>query len=139
MTDSISKRFNITGVCLPANHYMVDIGDKIKTIIREYIEPGEYFVINRARQYGKTTMLAQLDERLSKHYAVIRLSFEDSEDLFTSQSAFARGICLMFMDALYDMDATFLSEPVNPQLPLTIVPGHNSYYNISKSHTDILS
>jgi len=24
----------------------------------------------------------------------------------------------MFMDALYDMDATFLSEPVNPQLPL---------------------
>jgi hypothetical protein len=34
---------------------MVDTGEKIETIIREYIEPGEYFVINRARQYGKTT------------------------------------------------------------------------------------
>ena len=118
MINGIFKRFNITGLCIPAEHYMVDINTKIETIINKYIEPGAYFVINRARQYGKTTTLALLEERLSKRYTVIRLSFEGSEDLFTSQRVLTRGICLMIMDALYDMDAVYLSEPVDPELPL---------------------
>ena len=51
------KKFNVTGICIPRFHYMVDITDKIDEIIRDYIECDEYFVINRARQYGKSTTL----------------------------------------------------------------------------------
>lgn len=50
------RRFNTTGLCIPYKHYMVDIKDKLDRIKR-LIDDGEYFVINRARQYGKTTTL----------------------------------------------------------------------------------
>ena len=59
------KRFNITGICIPGQHYMVDISGKIDEIVRDYIECDEYFTINRARQYGKSTTLALLYNRLS--------------------------------------------------------------------------
>lgn len=50
------KSFNTTAVCVPAKHYMVDISDRVQKI-RKLIYKGEYFTINRARQYGKTTTL----------------------------------------------------------------------------------
>ncbi len=37
-----------------AKHYMVDIGNTLKEIV-ELVNEGDYFPINRARQYGKTT------------------------------------------------------------------------------------
>ena len=55
---------------------MVDITDKIDEIIRDYIECDEYFVINRARQYGKSTTLELLYSRLKKDYLVLDISFE---------------------------------------------------------------
>jgi len=89
MTNGISKRFNITGLCVPANHYMVDIGVKIETIIREYIEPGAYFVINRARQYGKTTTLSRLQHAMFGKYLALRTSFEGlGETAFSSEAEF---------------------------------------------------
>ncbi|MDE7184568.1 MAG: hypothetical protein K2O40_08870 [Lachnospiraceae bacterium] len=45
-------KFNVTGVCVPKKHYMVDLSEKVDLIIRDYIEQGAYFTINRARQYG---------------------------------------------------------------------------------------
>ena len=53
------RRFNVTGVCVPEKHYMVDISGKLAKI-REMVDYGDYFTINRARQYGKTTTLSQL-------------------------------------------------------------------------------
>ena len=50
------KRFNVTGSCNPEWHYMVDTEKRFKAV-EELIDMGEYFTINRARQYGKTTML----------------------------------------------------------------------------------
>jgi hypothetical protein len=50
------KRFNITGVCVPGKHYMADTSNKITAVLK-MIEEGEYFVINRPRQYGKTITL----------------------------------------------------------------------------------
>ena len=47
------KRFCVTGTCIPEKNYMVDISGRIDQIIRDYIEKGQYFTINRARQYGK--------------------------------------------------------------------------------------
>lgn len=58
------KRFCVTGTCIPEKNYMVDISGRIDRIIRDYIEKGQYFTINRARQYGKTTTLYLLERRL---------------------------------------------------------------------------
>lgn len=88
----MGKKFNVTGACIPENHYMVDINGKIEKIIK-LIKEGEYFVINKPRQYGKTTMLYMLERTLSKNsdYEVISISFEDMGDLiFEEEQRFAK-------------------------------------------------
>ena len=50
------KRFNTTGLCNPEEDYMVDISEKLEKI-KLLVENEKYFVINRPRQYGKTTTL----------------------------------------------------------------------------------
>lgn len=69
------KHFNVTGVCLPEQHYMVDIKDKLQAI-KVMVDNGSYFCINRGRQYGKSTILYSLRNYLSEEYAVFSLSFE---------------------------------------------------------------
>ena len=54
---------------------MVDISDKLSQI-KEMVDRGEYFTINRARQYGKTTTLRELKKILEREYAVISLDFQ---------------------------------------------------------------
>ena len=71
----IPKRFCVTGTCIPEKNYMVDISERLERIVKDYIEPGKYFTINRARQYGKTTTLYLLERRLQKDYLVLSLSF----------------------------------------------------------------
>ena len=61
------KEFNITGVCIPYMHYMVDIKGKIEEV-KKLVEQGKYFAINRARQYGKTTVINQLYHTLKNEY-----------------------------------------------------------------------
>jgi len=46
------KQFNDTGVCIPGKHYMVNSTDKIAMVF-QMVERGNYFVVNRPRQYGK--------------------------------------------------------------------------------------
>ena len=73
----MKKRFNDTGACFPEDHYMVDISNKT-TEIFGMIEQGHYFVINRPRQYGKTTTIYMLNRILKKtgDYFPIKISFE---------------------------------------------------------------
>ena len=85
------KRYNVTGICIPEKHYMVDISQKVEQIIEEYIEPGYYFAINRSRQYGKTTTLHQLEKFLQGQYLSISISFEGADNLFDSRENFVRG------------------------------------------------
>ena len=82
------RRFNVTGLCIPSEDYMVDISDKIKQI-SQLVDEQRYFTINRARQYGKTTTLNQLRVGLADKYVCIDLSFEglggysfESEEIF---------------------------------------------------------
>ncbi len=56
------RHFNVTGLCTPDKDYMVDISDKIQKI-RGMVDMEEYFTINRARQYGKTTTLQALKKK----------------------------------------------------------------------------
>ena len=67
--------FNTTGVCIPEKHYMVDVSDKIDQI-KLLIDRGCYFTINRARQYGKTTILTALAKALESDYTVVSLDFQ---------------------------------------------------------------
>ena len=50
------KIFNVAAVCLPDIHYMVDISDRL-CAIKKMVDRRDYFTINRARQYGKTTTM----------------------------------------------------------------------------------
>lgn len=73
----MQKRFNDTGVCIPSQHYMVDTSAKLKKII-QLIEWGEYFTINRPRQFGKTTTLFLLAKQLNLRddCVALKISFE---------------------------------------------------------------
>ncbi|MDR0688620.1 MAG: AAA-like domain-containing protein, partial [Prevotellaceae bacterium] len=88
-----TKEFNITGVCVPSKHYMADVSGKIAQIIA-LIDKGKYFTINRGRQYGKTTTISLLEDKLPKlGYMVIRISFEGIGDAaFESEASFCQSI-----------------------------------------------
>lgn len=55
---------------------MVDISNKLDEIIK-LIDKGKYFTINRPRQYGKTTTIAQLERKLREKYLLISISFQE--------------------------------------------------------------
>ena len=94
----MSKRFNDVGLCKPAMHYMVNIKSRLEKI-KELVDNGSYFVINRARQYGKSTTLATLRTYLGEEYTVILLSFQRLKfrDEHTFAAAFAQAF-LTFVD-----------------------------------------
>ena len=41
------RYFNTEGLCMPKEHYMVRLDDRLEKIKRLYIDRGKYFVINR--------------------------------------------------------------------------------------------
>lgn len=57
------KYFNITGLCIPKKHYMADISKKVAQVLT-MIEKEQYFTINKARQYGKTTFLFAIEQAI---------------------------------------------------------------------------
>lgn len=88
----MAKSFNITGICFPDQHYMADVSAKIQQTI-DMVNNGAYFIINRPRQYGKTTMLYTLERVLKNtgNYVVLNTSFEGVGDLFfTDETVFAQ-------------------------------------------------
>lgn len=93
------REFNTTGVCIPEEHYMVDITEKLQQIIK-LIEKKKYFTINRGRQYGKTTTFALLERNLAKQYDVVSVSFEGmGSQAFSSDAYFVRQLITLFTDA----------------------------------------
>jgi energy-coupling factor transporter ATP-binding protein EcfA2 len=75
------KFFNITGSIIPKKHYFAPTDDKIKQIFA-MIEKGEYFVINKPRQFGKTTTIKFLKKFLNQteDYLCVSISFEGISD-----------------------------------------------------------
>ena len=106
----MKKEFNITGLCIPEKHYMIDISERINEIIN-MIEGEKYFTINRPRQYGKTTTLNLLYRELSKKYSVIISSFEyEGEVLFASEESFCSRIFNKFADDIDMVDEELLHK-----------------------------
>lgn len=106
------KYFNITGSCDPDENYMVDISDRVSAI-GKMVEQGKYIVINRGRQYGKTTTLTLLEQYLSRDYMVFSISFEDMDsNMFRSADTLAYWFLnkLKFMHHFL-VDADKNSEP----------------------------
>ena len=94
------KEFNTTGVCIPEKHYMANITKQLDQIEYNMVDEGKYFTINRARQYGKTTTLYLLGQRLKNRYTVCSISFEAADDYFTSSGNFVKGVMLDISDEL---------------------------------------
>ena len=90
------KKFNTTAVCIPSKHYMVDLSERVAEI-KKMVDAGEYFTINRARQYGKTTTIKALQTILQNEYIVLNLSFEGiSKANFSNEQSFVRAFCRLF-------------------------------------------
>lgn len=97
--DKMARKFNINGTCLPEKHYMVNLDTRLKKI-RSMVEDGEYFVINRARQYGKTTTLWAINRELKNDYLVILLDFQClSNSAYESENAFSTAFAALFVEA----------------------------------------
>jgi energy-coupling factor transporter ATP-binding protein EcfA2 len=88
----MEKSFNITGLCLPDQHYMADVSKKLNLTLK-MVQKGNYFAINRPRQYGKTTLLNNLTTalRAEGNYIVFKISFEGVGDLmFEDEKVFSQ-------------------------------------------------
>lgn len=93
----MAKTFNVTGLCIPEKHYMVDLGERVREI-RKMVDRGDYFCINRARQYGKTTTLATLAKALDKEYLVISLDFQTlGSASFQDENTFSLAFLTIFL------------------------------------------
>lgn len=87
------RKFNTTAVCIPSQHYMVDLSERVAEI-KQMVDAGEYFTINRARQYGKTTTLDALETFLSPSYTVLSLDFQKiSAASFKTEEKFVKAFC----------------------------------------------
>lgn len=106
----IHKEFNITGTCFPELHYMADISQKFAQTMT-MVQQGKYFVINRPRQYGKTTMLEAIARSLreTQEWLVFNLSFEGlGSASFQDEAAFCRAFLgLMKLQMTESNEPTF--------------------------------
>lgn len=104
------KVFNTTAVCIPQEHYMVNTDSRVKEI-KKMIDAGKYFTINRARQYGKTTVMRALYRYLQIDYFVVSLDFQTfgSAD-FETERIFAASFLEEFLNQLDRKMQSFSSE-----------------------------
>lgn len=88
----MGKIFNTSGDCRPTLHYMVNIENRLAEI-KEMVDRGDYFTINRARQYGKTTTLKALKYYLREEYVVVSLDFQGlSHQDFETENCFVKAL-----------------------------------------------
>lgn len=96
----MDRYFNTEGLCDPEMHYMVRLDDRLQTIRRRFVDRGCYFVINRGRQYGKTTTLRALAEYLRDEYIVVSLDFQEiGTGEFRDENTFSRAFAEIFIKA----------------------------------------
>ncbi len=96
----MGKIFNVNAACIQELHYMVDITDKLEKI-KSMVDAGQYFTINRARQYGKTTTLRALRKLLERDYVVVSLDFQlFGEAKFKNENIFSLSFGRFFLREL---------------------------------------
>lgn len=104
------KIFNVSAVCRPGLHYMADISGKLAQI-KEMADAGQYFTINRARQYGKTTILQAFSKYIEEDYVVISLDFQlFGEAKFRNENIFSLSFAKSFLRELKNNKIHFNKE-----------------------------
>ena len=128
----MKKRFNVTGVCVPEKHYMTDLTDRISQI-KEMIDFGDYFTINCARQYGKTTTLTALAKALKDEYLVISLDFQRlGSASFQNENVFSLAFLQIFLRELERQKTAEISgmEEVIKEVCRSSEAGKNEKFNL---------
>jgi len=106
----MAKVFNISSVCRSKEHYMVNIEERLKEI-KHMIDAGKYFTINKARQYGKTTILLALEQYLQKDYHVVLMDFQTfGNDEFANENVFSLAFAASFIQLLSETDILIVGE-----------------------------
>lgn len=111
----MQRYFNTEGLCEPNIHYMVCLDDRLDRIKRLFVDRGKYFVINRGRQYGKTTTLFALEKYLSSDYLVAFLDFQEFGSAeFQDEYTFSRAFAEVFLETFLSIDIENRKETVFP-------------------------
>lgn len=107
------RKFNTEGQCDPEIHYMVRLEERVHKIREQYVDPGSYFVINKGRQYGKTTTLWALEEYLKDDYLVVSMDFQGiTTTEYRDEATFTKAFMRMFIESLEDGNASV--EEIRP-------------------------
>lgn len=100
----MAKVFNTTAVCIPDEHYMVNLDRRLEEI-KKMVDGRKYFTINRARQYGKTTTIHALRRYLKRDYYVVSMDFQTFGNAeFKDEAAFSLAFAETFADAMKDLE-----------------------------------
>ena len=103
----MERYFNTEGLCVPEEHYMVRLDDRLEKIKRLFVDRGKYFIINRGRQYGKTTTLRALAEYLRDDYLVVSMDFQMmSTASFENENKFVNAFVRYFVKSVKEKENT---------------------------------
>ena len=93
------REFNTEGQCESDFHYMVKLDERIKNIKEQYIDKRKYIVMNKGRQYGKTTTLMALVEYLKNDYVVLLMDFQEIGTAeYKDEAAFTNAFAQIFIE-----------------------------------------
>ena len=97
--------------CIESIHYVVKMSENIEKM-EAMVRAGEYFIVSRPRQFGKTTTLYSLAQVLSKEYIIINMDMIDLDhEAFSSGRAFSKAFCLQVMDHILESRESDLLLP----------------------------
>lgn len=130
----MAKRFNTEGKCIAARHYMANVSKKLARAL-EMIEQGDYFIISRPRQYGKTTALFSLATalRATGEYVVVNTSFEGLDDkTFQDEASFALDFVQLLGESMQ------VHQPDNAAILRDLATSVTSMTTLSRLITDFV-
>ena len=117
----MGRKFNTEGQCNPEIHYMVRLEERLRKIKDQYVDPGSYFIINRGRQYGKTTTLWALRDYLKKEYIVLFIDFQLlGTAKFKNEAVFSKGFARKVIDGFRDIDLEEKEKLLKPLQDLAV-------------------
>lgn len=111
------RHFNTDGFCNPQEHYMENLNDRLFQIRNKYAVPDSYFVINRGRQFGKTTILKALPENLKSDYITLFMDFQNiTTKNFENGTRFARFFAKRLISAFIEAGIEDQERLLNPPM-----------------------
>jgi len=123
----MKRFFNVTGLCNPTDHFMVDPLRGLNKMIFDLIENKYYFTIHAPRQTGKTTLLRSLSLQLnlSQKYVAVHFSLETAGFRSNTVKEANRAI----IESLHSAACEQVDGTNQPPSPLSYEPSINVFKN----------